>query len=127
MALKEHDLIQFREQTSFLGYEFLVWTFLLLEKPESSDEVASMISAMMKTSCRLVVGSRLSTCLMNHKEQKTVICCPIMEDSHEVYASLKNGHVIESLALVLYHNDDSIKFLLHAHDGGITHVTISNN
>jgi hypothetical protein len=128
MTNPQGDSIKFREQTSFLGYEFLTWVLLLLERRDSHEDVKRIVGKLLfKTEVGLILGNRLVTCLLNHKEQKTTINCSIMEDSHEVYASLKNGHVVEGLSLTMSLGETKVSFMLHAGDFAITQVKITNN
>ena len=67
------------------------------------------------------------TCLLNHKEQKTSVVSPILEDSHEVFASLRNGHVVESLALNMHFGEIGVSMVIHATDFALTQVKIKND
>lgn len=126
MSIRPNDMIKFREHTSFLGYEFLSWVLIkIAHEPAILETIIG--KHFFKTDARLTLGNRLTTCLLNHKEQKTTISCPIMEESHEVYASLKNGHVIEALSLVLSLDEMKINCMVHAQDAAITQVKIQNN
>ncbi len=121
-------IAQFREQASFLGYEFLSWLFLLLDSENAKEEIAVLVKGVAyKNQCAVVLGNRLVSCLLHHKEQKTSVVSPILEDSHEVFASLKNGHVIESLAIAMIIDQSKISLTLSAHDFGISQLKISTD
>lgn len=124
MTKTHGDIIKFREQAAFLGYEYLTWLFLSTEDQEHDQDVSNLF---LKQNAKLYVGGRVVTCLLTHKEQKNTIVCPSLKHSHEIYASLKNGHVIEALSLLLAFEDRTINFLLHASDGAYTQVKITNN
>lgn len=122
------EIARMREHASFLGYEFLTWTFLLLDREDAKLEVERITKGcLFKNEVALVLGTRLTTCLFNHKEQKTSIASPILEDSHEVFASLKNGHLVEALALSFSFGEITVSLMLHAQDFAITQVKIKNN
>lgn len=124
--MKDQKVAQLREQASFLGYEFLSWLFLLLDSEHAKEEVAVIVRGVgFKTPCAVTLGNRLVSCLLHHKEQKTSIATPILEESHEVFASLKNGHVIETLALLVIIDDTKINFTLNAHDFAISQLKIT--
>lgn len=127
--MKDYQKIaQFREHANFLGYEFLTWLFLLLDKENAKDEIAAIVNGLLfKTNCSIVLGGRLVTCLLQHKEQKTSITSPILEESHEVFASLKNGHVIEALALAFLLGEAKISLVITAQDFAISQAKIINN
>lgn len=124
MTKTHGDIIKFREQAAFLGYEFLTWLLLTTEDQEHDQDVAKLFP---KQNANLYVGGRVVTCLLTHKEQKNTIVCPSLKHSHEIYASLKNGHVVEALSLLLSFEDRTVNFLLHAADGAFTQVKITNN
>lgn len=126
--LNINDAARLREQASFLGYEFLTWLFLLLDKDDGKEELSVITKDLIhKTEVSLVLGERLTTCLLNHKEQKTSIRSPLLEESHEVFASLKNGHQVESLAIGISMAEISVFAMLHAHDFSLTQVKIKSN
>lgn len=121
------DAVRLREQASFLGYEFLTWVFLLLDR-DAKEELSLLTKDLLhKTEVSLSLGARMTTCLLNHKEQKTSVASPILEDSHEVFASLKNGHQVESLALNLGFGEIGVLVMLNATDFSLTQVKIKNN
>lgn len=120
MTDKFKEMARMREQTNFLGFEFLTWLFLLIEH----EHGRASLPAITKDNVALLFGNRVVTCLLNHKEQKTSIVSPLLEDSHEVFASLKNGHVIEALSLVVAINDIKISLMLHAQDFSFTQLKI---
>lgn len=115
----------FREQASFLGYEFLSWLFLLLDRESAQEELADVVKGITKGHCSIVLGQKLVTCLLHHKEQKTSVTSPILEESHEVFASLKNGHVIEALALSFLIDETKVTLTLHAHDFALAQTKIA--
>jgi hypothetical protein len=120
--------MQIREQKSFLGYEFLTWLFLLLDSDNAKNKVLEITQNLLfKIDVSMVLGSRVTTCLFDNKEQKTSVACPILESSYEVFASLKNGHLIESLALIISFDELKISLMLHAQDFALTQVKIKNN
>ena len=112
----------------FLGYEFLTWFFLLLDREEAGVDVQKILASKAKyANCQVVLGSKLVTCLLNHREQKTSVASPLLEDSHEIFASLRNGHVVESLAISIKFDEISVGLLIHADDFALTQVKISSN
>jgi len=115
------DIARLRESAGFLGYEFLTWLFLLLDREQAQEQVSKIIDH------ELVLGNRLVTCLLNHKEQKTSIVSPLLEESHEIFASLQSGHLVESMAINLRFSEINIGVLLHAFDGSFSQVKIKNN
>jgi hypothetical protein len=121
------ELLRLREQASFLGYEFLTWLFLLIDHEDGSTDFANITKDLIRKPESLTLGSRMTTCLLAHKEQKTSVSSPILEESHEAFASLKNGHVVESLALNLNFGEIIVSLMLHAHDFSLTQVKIKNN
>lgn len=128
MKDQQQIILQVREQTNFLGYEFLTWLFLILDRKDSKDEIVTLLKGILfKVDGIIVLGTKLVTCLLHHKEQKTSVTSSILEESHEVFASLKNGHVIETLALSLLLDEIKINFTISAHDFAISQLKISNN
>jgi hypothetical protein len=128
MADHVREIARIREQTNFLGYEFLSWLFLLLDRDNGQDEITQLIKkASFNAEVKLVLGNRLITCLFNHKEQKTSIISPILETSHEIFASLKNGHLVEAMALSASFAEIHVSFQLHAQDFALTQVKIKSN
>ena len=127
MKERYQAIAQFREQASFLGYEFLSWLFLLLDRENAKEEISRIVVGITKGHCSVVLGNSLVTCLLHHKEQKTSVKSPLLEDSHEVFASLKNGHVIESLGLLFLIDETKISFSLHAQDFALARTTITAN
>lgn len=127
MTERYQELARLREQTSFLGYEFLSWLFLSLDRETAKDDMATITAGIGTDHCSVVLGNRLVTCLLLHKEQKTSVVSPLLEDSHEVFASLKNGHVIESLALAFLIDETKVTLSLHAQDFAIAQAKITAN
>lgn len=115
------DIARLRESANFLGYEFLTWLFLFLDKENAQEQLKKIIDH------ELVLANRLVTCLLNHKEQKTSIVSPLLEESHEIFASLQSGHLVESVAIKLKFSQISISALLHASDGSFSQVKIKSN
>jgi hypothetical protein len=121
------QIMRLRDSANFLGYEFLSWCFLLLDREDSGRLVDSITKDLLfKTELRIVLGQSMVTCLLNHKEQKTSLRNPLLEESHEAFASLRNGHVIESLALALNMGELALTVVLHAQDFGLSQVKIKN-
>lgn len=121
------DMLRLREQLGFLGYEFLTWTFLLLDRDTAKEDIASITKdVLFKDEASLVLGTKLVTCSLINKEQKTSVACPILEDSHEVFASLRNGHLIESLSLGISFGGVIVECSLHAQDFAITGLKIKS-
>ena len=116
-----------REQANFLGYEFLTWLLLLVDSDSSAELVSYTRNIIPKIDVSMVLGQRVITSLLSHKEQKTSITCPILESSHEVFASLRNGHLVEALSLVVSLGELSVSFMIHAVDFSFTQVKIKNN
>jgi hypothetical protein len=75
----------------------------------------------------IILGTRLISCLLNHREQKTTVASPALESSNEIFASLRNGHLVESLSLMLIKDELSINLTLHATDFSLTQCKIKNN
>jgi hypothetical protein len=121
------EIARLREQSSFLGYEFLTWLFLLLDQDAKEELEAITKDLLHKTEVIITLGSSITTCVLNHKEQKTVVRSPILEESHEVFASIRNGHLVESLALNLYFQEISVLVILNALDFSLTQIKIKNN
>lgn len=116
-------IARLREEANFLGYEFLTWLFLYVDHEEAKDNFTTMFG----DDSYIILGQRLVTCLLNHKEQKTTIISPILEDSHEVFASFKNGHLVEVLSLSVSQGDVRVDVTLHAQDFAFTQVKIKDN
>lgn len=122
------EAARLRDQVNFLGYEFLTWLFLLTDRESAKDDITAITKGLVfKSDVSMVLGQRLVTCLLNHKEQKTTIISPLLEDSHEIFASLKNGHVVEALSLNIFLGEITISVMLHAHDFAFTQIKIKNN
>ncbi len=122
------ELARIREQVDFLGYEFLSWLFLFLDHEKSQAELVEITDSLIhNTKVSVVLGERLVTCLFAHKEQKTSVVSPILESSHEVFASIKNGHLIESLSIMVTLGEIKVSLMLHAQDFAFTQVKIKNN
>ena len=128
--MSEHskNIARLRENSNFLGFEFLSWLFLLLDHDNSQEQVSQITKGLVfKTEAQVVLGNKLVTCLFTHREQKTSVTSPLLEASHEVFASLRNGHVVESLAINIILAEISIGLTLHASDFALTQVKIKNN
>lgn len=126
--MNKKDVARLRDQLSFLGYEFLTWVFLFIENDRAQTKMAELTKDLVfNTKVSITLGQRLVTCLLNHKEQKTSIVTPLLEESHELFASLKNGHVIEALSLVISFEEIKVSLMLHATDFAFTQVKITNN
>lgn len=121
------ELMHLREQLSFLGYEFLSWTFLLLDRDTAKEDVAAITKNILRNEDpSLSLGTKLVTTSLINREQKTSVACPILEESHEVFASLRNGHVIESLSLSMSFGGVVVECTLMAQDFALTGVKIKN-
>jgi hypothetical protein len=117
-----------KDKIDFLGYEFLTWLFLSLGRPQSYSEINLMLKANPRQpDVEVDLGSRIVTTLLNHREQKTTVASPLLLDSHEVYASIRNGHAVETLALVIRLSDTVVSFTLNAADFSFTQMKIKNN
>jgi hypothetical protein len=127
MKERYQEIARLREQASFLGYEFLSWLFLLLDRDDAKEEIAAIVAGITTGHCSVVLGNRMVTCLLHHKEQKTSVVSPLLEESHEVFASLRNGHVIEALALAFLIDETKITLTLHAQDFAISQTKITAN
>lgn len=122
------EISRLRESANFLGYEFLTWCFLLLDQDDAREQVAQITKDLVyKTEVQVVLGNKLVTCLLHHREQKTSVTSQLLEASHEVFASLRNGHVLESLALNIALAEINVNINLHAADFAITQAKIKNN
>lgn len=123
----QKEVVRLSEQANFLGYEFLTWLFLLLDS-DDQEEIQSITKDLLhKTEVNIVLGERMNTCLLSQKAQKTSIASPLLQESHEVFASLKNGHQVESLALGVSFGEIIVFVSIHAHDFSLTQVKIKNN
>lgn len=112
------QLAELREKNDFLGFEFLTWVFLqLIEKGELSHD----------ENTKLILGNKVVTCLYSNREQKTSIICPLLEKSYEIFASIKNGHLIESISLQLVIDQLIINFNISAKDFSINQIKINND
>lgn len=129
MTVEHHkEILRLRESTSFIGYEFLTWVFLLLDRDDREEQIAAITKGVLfKEEANIVLGQRLVTCLLNQKEQKTSVKSPILEASHEAFASIRNGHMVESLSIVIGISEISISLNLHAQDFAITQAQIKSN
>lgn len=124
----QKEIVKLRESAGFLGYEFLTWVFLLLDREDSEKRVSAITKdALFKNELSIVLGSRLVTCLLGNKEQKTSVKSPVLEESHEAFASIKNGHVVESLSVVVSFSEISVSLMLHAQDFAFTQAQIKSN
>ena len=100
MSDHSKNIARLRENSNFLGFEFLSWLFLLLDHDNAQEEVSKITKDLVfKTEVQIVLGNKLVTCLLTHREQKTSVASPLLEASHEIFASLRGGHLVESLAL----------------------------
>lgn len=113
-----------KEQLDFLGYEFLTWTFLLIAK--TPDEAVALLSSTQKD-IEVSLGSKIITTRLNHKEQKTSVVTPLLHESQEVFASIRNGHVVETMSFVMRNDETIYSWIVNAHDFSITQVKIKNN
>jgi len=128
--MMEHskNIARLRENSNFLGFEFLSWLFLLLDHDNAQERVSQITKGLVyKTEVQVVLGNKLVTCLLTHREQKTSVASPLLEASHEVFASLRNGHLVESLAVNVALAEITIGLTLHASDFAFTQVKIKNN
>jgi hypothetical protein len=122
------NIARLRESANFLGYEFLSWLFLMLDHDDANNELSKITKDLVfKTEVKVVLGNKLVTCLFTHREQKTSVVNPVLEASNEIFASLRNGHVIESLVISIGLAEISIALTLHAVDFALTQVKIKNN
>lgn len=122
------NIARLRENSNFLGFEFLSWLFLLLDQDNAQEQVSQITKGLVfKTDVQVVLGNKLVTCLLTHREQKTSVASPLLEASHEVFASLRNGHLVESLAINIALAEITIGMTLHANDFAFTQVKIKNN
>lgn len=119
------EIARLRESAHFLGYEFLTWLFLLLDRDDSDAEIAKLANTKIGTG--VVLGNRVVTCLFHHKEQKTTIASPILQESHEIFASFKNGHVVESLSINVVFDETVMNLTLHAQDFAFTQIKLNNS
>ncbi|HXW52753.1 MAG TPA: hypothetical protein VEL47_01480 [Myxococcota bacterium] len=121
------ELNGIRERVDFLGYEFLTWLFLFLDHEDAPTDLEKVTSNLIRNSkITVILGERLVTCLFAHKEQKTTVASPVLESSHEVFASIKNGHLIEALSVKLSIGDINVGLALHAQDFAFTQIKIKN-
>lgn len=122
------EIMRLRDNANFLGYEFLTWCFLLLDRDDREEKVQQITKGVLfKEEVSIVLGKRLVTCLLQLKEQKTSVSSPVLEASHEAFASIRNGHVVESLALTINFSSLSVALNLHAQDFSITQAQIKSN
>lgn len=122
------EIARIRDNAAFLGYEFLTWFFLLLENKESQESVHEITKGLIfKEEIKIFLGNKLNTCLFNHKEQKTSVNSPLLEESHEVFASIANGHLVENLSLVLSFGDYSASLQISAKDFSISQLKLKND
>lgn len=126
MTISIKELARLREQTGFLGYEFLTWLFLLLDREDAKEKLAAIIKPVMKSDVAVLLGTRLVLGFLNNPQQKIAIESPILEGSHEVFASLKNGHVIEALSLSIGFDTMSVSFMMQAQDFSLSQIKIKN-
>lgn len=128
MSDHSKNIARLRENSNFLGFEFLSWLFLLLDHDNSQEQVSQITKGLVfKTEVQVVLGNKLVTCLFTHREQKTSVASPLLEASHEVFASLRNGHLVESLAINIALAEITLNLTLHANDFAFTQVKIKNN
>lgn len=128
MSDHSKNIARLRENSNFLGFEFLSWLFLLLDHDNSQEQISQITKGLVfKTDVQVVLGNKLVTCLFTHREQKTSVASPLLEASHEVFASLRGGHLVESLAINIALAEISLNLTLHANDFAFTQVKIKNN
>lgn len=121
-------ITELREQKNFLGYEFLTWLFLLLDADDGGERVLSILKGTLpKTDVNVSLGTSVITSLIEHREQRTTIKSPVVEANHEVFASLKNGHLMESIALSVSMSEITVTFMLDARDFSFAQVKITSN
>jgi len=128
--MTEHhkEILKLRERMSFLGYEFLTWCFLLLDRDDAKAHIKVITNnKLFKEEPHIVLGKRLVTCLPELKEQKTSVISPILEASHEAFASIRNGHMIETLSLTIKFSSLSVAFNLHAQDFAFTQAQLKSD
>lgn len=122
------EIARLRDNAGFIAYEYLTWLFLLLDRPAAEELVRSITKdKIFKEDIKIVLGNRLVSCLLQHKEQKTSVVSPLLEESHEIFASFRNGHVVESLALNIGFGDYSVALQLNATDFSLSQVKLKNN
>ncbi|MCA9507647.1 MAG: hypothetical protein KC505_04400 [Myxococcales bacterium] len=128
MLTHTKEIARLRDNASFLAYEYLSWLFLLLDR-ENAGEIISDITkdVLFKEDIKITLGTKLVTCLFNHKEQKTSITSPCLEESHEIFASLRNGHMVESLAIMIGFSDYSLHVQLNATDFALTQIKLKTD
>lgn len=122
------EIGRLRDNASFLSYEYLTWLFLMLDRDDAQEIITAITTNLVfKEEIKIALGTRLVTCLFNHKEQKTSVTSPLLEESHEIFASLRNGHLVESMAITIGFSDYSINLQLNATDFALTQVKLKNN
>ncbi len=122
------EIARLRDNAGFIAYEYLTWLFLLLDRPNAEEEVRAITKdKIFKEDVKVVLGNRLVSCLLHHKEQKTSVVSPLLEESHEIFASFRNGHVVESMALSIGFGDYSVSLQLNASDFSLSQVKLKNN
>lgn len=122
------EIVRLRERANLLGCEFLTWSFLLLDRDDAEIQIKGITKdVLFKQEAHIALGKRLVTCMPQVKEQKTSVNSPILEASHEAFASIRNGHMIESLAISIQMASLSVVLNLHAQDFAITQAQIKSD
>jgi hypothetical protein len=122
------EIGRLRDNASFLAYEYLTWLFLVLDREDAQERVSAISQdQVFKEDIKIALGTRLVTCLFNHKEQKTSVTSPLLEESHEIFASLRNGHLVEAMTINVGFSEYSINVQLNATDFALTAVKLKNN
>lgn len=122
------DIARLRDSKNFLGFEFLSWLFLLLEHEDASKQIEHISKDLVyKTQVQVVLGNKLVSCILAHREQKTSVASPLLETSDEIFASLRSGQVVEMLAISVSLSEIVINITLHATDFALTQIKIKNN
>lgn len=122
------EIMKLRDSTAYIGYEFLTWVFLLLDRDDAEVHIKSLLKkVLVREEVSIILGSRMVTSLPHLREQKTSVQSPLLEQSHEAFASIKNGHLIESLALIINLSSFSVSLNIHASDFAITQAQIKSN
>lgn len=91
---------------SFLGPEFLTWTYFHLDQIDA----------------RMALGRRVSLKPLNSEEQKVTIASPKLEDSGEFLQAIRAGAYVESMAFDLVIDERVHSFTLNSLDGSISGV-----
>ncbi len=116
-----------RQRLNFLGAEFLTWLYFYLEKEGGflKLEDFKINPHLNGAHVRMGVGKRMTLIPLGYKDRKTQLVSPMLDDSGEVFSAISSGQLISSMEMELVIAERMINFAIHASDGALTQVRLS--